>query len=332
MKARHAQPVMGFQLTQNRFELQDRQRQAVYAFHRGHAIPPLLLKEAQHFGKGAPVRLANPDDPTERQLIDAVIDCSQLRDIRRIPPVVIVHSPIVNAASVGGQGIFFTTAIVKAMPMDQIRGVVGHELSHHRHSLRDKNIINTLIAGIAIGWTQFRLSARHILLEKAEPLLEKTKSRLLRSVGRDAAHGAGYLLDLAVVATVLTPWRWFMELESDREGAQFVGPKTMAESLETLKAKSTEMKEKKPLTPLQKFGRGVARVLMFFVSPFGSHPPIDWRIRRMHELHRNEILEHAPLVTTPPTGMAHPRPVVQAVAVNQRLAPAPELAAETQRG
>jgi Zn-dependent protease with chaperone function len=78
-----------------------------------------------------------------------------------------VNTSIVNAASVGGRGIFFTTGIMKRMPDEQIRAVVGHELGHHRHVFRDQPVLLAIEAAISFagevkGWSFQRLTHKLI--------------------------------------------------------------------------------------------------------------------------------------------------------------------------
>lgn len=250
-------------------------RNEVYDFQRAGKMDRRFRATASAFGKGSAVRLANPDVPEERVLIDDVLDGCVFHKIRQIPPVAIVDTRIVNAASVGGRGIFFTTGIMKKMPPEQIRAIVGHELGHHRHVLRDQPILLALELAVVAA------------IEVMDKSTLSLWSKLLKPQSGRFAHmgalAAAIATDLMVVSTVFTPWRWFMELDSDKDGAQFGGSRHMADALETLKNQRSELKEKRELTLPQKIAKAMLKVRGFIVNPWGSHPPMDWRIKRVRE-------------------------------------------------
>jgi Zn-dependent protease with chaperone function len=251
-----------------------RWREEVYAYQRAGKMDRAFMNVARNFGKGAKVHLANPDIPAERQLIDNVLDGCKFYSIRNIPPVAIVDTNIVNAASVGGRGIFFTTGILRAMPPEQVRAVAGHELSHHRHSWRD----TPMLLGIEFFFAEL-LQRGHVGFGRIINKVVKPK----RTVGFLVAEAVGIFVNTAALSTLLTPWRWFMELESDKDGGRFGGFKTMGDALESLKNKAGELKEKRELTPLQKALKLLGKAMHFMMAPFGSHPPIDYRIKRMRD-------------------------------------------------
>lgn len=250
-------------------------REEVYAFQRSGHMSRAFRSVASNFGRGAPVKLANPDIPAERALIDHVLDGCDYQNIPNIPPIAIVKTHIVNAASVSGSGIFFTTGLLERMPNDQIRAVAGHELAHHRHAWRDSPLLLGINLGIMFAIERCGISFQTLGFRTLKPR---------SATAGTAIQFGGMLMDTAAAGLILTPWRWFMELESDREGAQFAGAKPMRASLETLQQKSSELKEKRQLTLPQQASNWLRRAMAFIISPLGSHPPMDMRIGNMRKL------------------------------------------------
>jgi hypothetical protein len=121
-------------------------------------------------------------------------------------------------------------------------------------------------------------------------------------------------MDISVISMIFTPWRWFMELDSDKDGAKFGGSQQMGDALQTLQQHAMELKEKRQLTPLQKAGKVAAKVLGFVLSPFGSHPPTDYRISRVRsgaQYPGMPATASAQAPTAPPIPSGMPQPHIQ---------------------
>lgn len=267
-------------------------REDVYAYQRKGEFSPTIGKMASEFAGGASVHLANPDIPAERRVIDHVLDACEFKGITDIPPIAIVDTKMINAASIAGKMIVFTTGIMKKLPDDQIRAVAGHEISHHGRATSD------LLTMGAIALTS------HTLLELSNVngigLLEKLTKPASR-LGRYTTVALGTLLHTALAMLPLTPYRWHMERNSDREGASFAGAKSMADALASLKHASHEHK---PSEHPQTFGRVcleyLKRGLQFVFFPFTSHPPIDSRIAELREREHSEaVIQNTPLLLLP---------------------------------
>jgi Zn-dependent protease with chaperone function len=224
------------------------------------------------------LRLANPDVPEERRLIDHVIEGCVEKNIRDIPPICIGHTNIINAASAGGQLIVFTTEIMKRMPREQLRAVIGHELSHHRHAKRDFTVM-----GLALG-----------LLPEAMYFSKYYPSNLLEGLYRHgqrarntALTAAGFAIDILVFTLPMNIYRLFMEREADREGADYAGARAMGDALQTIQGFEGEARARKEAKAhgadniLTWALQGVARVFHFLLMPLGSHPPTASRIEAM---------------------------------------------------
>lgn len=242
--------------------------QAVYARQRHGQVPaPLRAIVWSSFGEAA-LHVANPDIPSERALIDMVVSVCESKHIAQVPPVYIANTSILNAASVSGQGLVYTTAILKAMNHDQLAAITGHELSHHRHSGRDMLMMGGLgIAGAIITRVALGL-ASHTALSSESGALQRTGAAL---EWLDRTHLPEYLGLMAAV----TPWRHYMELEADTEGAQATTPATMKSALERLVHES-----EKPKTHVTERSL-LSRIVRAALNPFPSHPSTDHRMARM---------------------------------------------------
>jgi Zn-dependent protease with chaperone function len=253
----------------------DAERRArVYAAQRTKNLGFFSQRIAHSFADGTGVRMANPDNEQERRLIDHVIDACDFHGIKKIPPVAIVSSHKVNAASVNGKCFVFTSEMVKQFPNNQIRAVVGHELSHHVHHTRD------LAAQIGI----FIAGSAALILSGLSPVNRAWERYSLRTLHGKLAVATATLVESSILGVFLTPWRWHMERESDREGARFTSPDAMAGALTSLKNLNdqTHLSVREPgfwgsVTHYAK------KTVTFLLLPFGTHPPIESRIAEMHE-------------------------------------------------
>lgn len=252
-------------------------REGVYAYQRRGQLSPAVGKIASLFAGNSKVHLANPDNPAERRVIDHVIDACEFRRIANIPPIAIADTQMVNAASVGGQLIVFTTGIMKAMPDHELRAVAGHEIAHHRHVARDMTVMG--IIGAAIHGI-----LHYCNLHTTEPYERAFhKAGLL---GKLASHVVSPLAYVAMVTAAMTPWRWHMERESDREGADFMGAKTMGDALSRLHAvhaKPETAHSQGPKSVSHYCIDAIQKLLRVVFFPFSSHPPIESRVAEMRE-------------------------------------------------
>lgn len=217
------------------------------------------------------VHLANPDIPAERQLIDMVVGLCETKHIAVVPPVYIAKTGVVNAASVSGQGLVYTTAILRQMNPQQLAAITGHELSHHRHASRDMlTILGISVAASIAASYGFRALSSTAL---------SSGNQAVQAAGR-AMEGTTFQIFsqyLAIMAAV-TPWRHFMELEADREGAAATSPGQMKSALERL----DEIAHKPSSSVSQR--SWMNRVVRAVLNPFPSHPATDSRIERMAQL------------------------------------------------
>ncbi len=255
-------------------------REQVYAYQRQHKPDEFAASAAGKFVDHVKsVRMANPDIPAEKKLIDDVLDACDFHGIKNIPYTMIADTPVLNAASIGGKAFVFTTGIMNTMPEASLRAVVGHEMGHHKNSRRDTLTFSGIIfASFAanIAFAEKIKAARSWMTANIKPFLKWP------------AIVASEVALIMAFALPFTPFRWNAERESDREGAAFSSPDAMADALQYLKSQPRAKHTQEDFS----IGRIFWRALHFLTFPFGSHPPIDSRIQAMRELAAKHASSH----------------------------------------
>ena len=110
--------------------------------------------------KGRP---ANASDPRERQLLDRIAQLSRNAGLTRVPPLYVTsaQSPNAFASGLGESSAFVcvTQGLLDTMSLDEISGVIGHELTHIRNKDTRTLIVSIVFVGIfsAIISIAFRL-------------------------------------------------------------------------------------------------------------------------------------------------------------------------------
>ena len=196
-----------------------------------------------------------------------------------MPKVYMIQSQSPNAFATGrnpqNAAVAVTTGIMRLLSRDELKGVIGHELSH----IKDRDIlIGTVAATIAgaIAWigTMARWGA------------------IFGGFGDDEDSGGGNLIFVLLVTMVASLAAVLIQMAisrsreylADREGALLCrGPRYLANALRKLDAGAKRIPlVANPSTahlfivnPLR--GRGI-------VNLFSTPPPIDERIRRLEEM------------------------------------------------
>lgn len=196
-----------------------------------------------------------------------------------MPKVYMIQSQSPNAFATGrnpqNAAVAVTTGIMSLLSRDELKGVIGHELSH----IKDKDIlIGTIAATIAgaIAWigTMARWGA------------------IFGGFGDDRDSRGGNLIFVLIVTMLASLAAMLIQMAisrsreylADREGALLCrDPHYLANALRKLEAGARRIPlEANPSTahlfivnPLR--GRGIMNL-------FSTHPPIQERIRRLEEM------------------------------------------------
>lgn len=211
--------------------------------------------------------VARDDVPAEKPLLDMVREMSKKMGVEKPPRVIIYDSAYPNAASIGGKKLVFSSDLLAIMPPEDVKAIIGHELSHHRHHTRDRSILGAMSAAVFGAYFLLHYKMR------AHPKVEIMET---------------YGLTASIVADVTfsTPYRRHMETEADKEGAYYTGrPDAMADSLKVLDERAQELKKAKRENPK---GRKILKWMYSLEDgisrTFDSHPPVEQRIARLKEM------------------------------------------------
>ena len=198
-----------------------------------------------------------------------------------MPRVYVIESDSPNAFATGRNpqhaAVAVTTGIMRLLDEEELKGVIGHELSHIRH--RDI-LIGTIAATIAGALSYLAMMARW--------------SIFFGGFGGDDEEGGGNIF-LVMILTTLAAFAAMLiqlaisrsrEYYADEGGARLCGnPLYLARALGKLDMAARRI-------PLE---ANPATAHMFIVNPlrgggimtlFSTHPPIEERIRRLEEMAR----------------------------------------------
>ena len=194
-----------------------------------------------------------------------------------MPKLYLIPNPQPNAFATGrnpeNAAIAVTEGILRLLSNDELRGVIGHELSHVKH--RDI-LIGTVAATIAGAISMLASMAQWAFIFGG------------RSNDRDGGNPFGALIAIIVapIAAMLIQMAISRsrEFEADRGGAEFAGnPLSLASALRKLNAKTEQI-------PMQ---AAPATAHMFIVNPlsgggivklFSTHPPMEERVARLEAM------------------------------------------------
>jgi heat shock protein HtpX len=200
------------------------------------------------------------------------------------PKVYVIDNDTPNAFATGRSpkhaAVAVTTGIMRLLDERELRGVVGHELSHVRN--RDI-LINTMVATLAGAITMIAWMLQWSLIFGGG----RRDSRN-NPLGMIALLATIILAPLAATLIRLAISR-SREYEADASGARMVhDPEALASALEKLHA-GVQMR------PMPENGVTQATAHMYIVNPFkgeglatlfSTHPPIEERVARLHRMAR----------------------------------------------
>lgn len=221
--------------------------------------------------------------PEDKELIERVARACTWRGIKKLPKIIIADTRVPNAASINGNTFLFTTGILKPMNGNEIDAIIGHELAHHRHTLRDFTTRIAFFFGLeAVADTiMLGLSRKY---GARFPFLNRYHENPMMTVL--ANH---YLIDAVPMALYTRS----MEYESDREGADYAGPDHMISALKTLDAevdKLTRKFKEKPLS--ERIVPTAMNALRTVLYPIPDHPSTPARVEAIerHRPHAEKIV------------------------------------------
>ncbi len=244
------------------------------AFGMGGALISLALSKTMALRSTGAQVIKTPKNQTEQWLVDVV--SRQAKEVGiGVPDFAIYESPEPNAFATGASRnkalVAVSTGLLDHMPRNEVEAVIGHEIAHVANG---DMITLTLLQGVL---NTFVLVLSRVLGQVIDRVVFKS----------NRAYGPGYFISVIALQIVLgvlasmivmafSRWR---EYGADAGGARLAGRANMIGALQTLGRVSgrAHLPESVEAFGIRgRVGTGLRALLM-------SHPPIESRIRALHE-------------------------------------------------
>jgi heat shock protein HtpX len=237
----------------------------------GSIISLLMSKWMAKRSVGAQV-IENPQDPTERWLVDTVRRQAQAAGIG-MPEVAIYDAPDVNAFATGWNRnsalVAVSTGLLHSMSRDEAEAVLGHEISHVANG---DMVTLALIQGVVNTFVVFFSRLVGILVDR---VLLKNDPRNGPGIGAFVAQIAAQIV-LGILASMIVMWfSRQREFRADAGGANLAGRQKMINALERLKVNHEQAAMPQNMAAMAISSQGG------FSRLFMTHPPLDERIEAL---------------------------------------------------
>ena len=217
--------------------------------------------------------IENPQDPTERWLVDTVRRQADAAGIG-MPEVAIYDAPDVNAFATGWNRnnslVAVSTGLLHAMSREEAEAVLAHEISHVANG---DMVTLALIQGVVNTFVVFFAKLFGILVDR---VLLKNDGRNGPGIGAFVAEIAAQIV-LGILASTIVMWfSRQREFRADAGGANLAGRQKMIAALERLKLNHEQAAAlpKNMSAMAISSGGGFSRLFM-------SHPPLEERIEAL---------------------------------------------------
>ena len=235
----------------------------------GSIVSLFLSKFMAKQSVGAHV-IENPQDPTERWLVDTVRRQADAAGIG-MPEVAVYDAPDVNAFATGWNRnnslVAVSTGLLHAMSREEAEAVLAHEISHVANG---DMVTLALIQGVVNTFVVFFAKLFGILVDR---VLLKNDGRNGPGIGAFVAEIAAQIV-LGILASTVVMWfSRQREFRADAGGANLAGRQKMIAALERLKLNHEQAAAlpKNMSAMAISSGGGFSRLFM-------SHPPLEERI------------------------------------------------------
>ena len=237
----------------------------------GSIISLLMSKWMAKRSVGAQV-IENPQDPTERWLVETVRRQAQVAGIG-MPEVAIYDAPDVNAFATGWNRnaalVAVSTGLLHSMSKDEAEAVLGHEISHVANG---DMVTLALIQGVVNTFVVFFSRLIGILVDR---VLLKNDPRNGPGIGAFVAQIAAQIV-LGILASMIVMWfSRQREFRADAGGANLAGRQKMINALERLKVNHEQAAMPQNMAAMAISSQGG------FSRLFMTHPPLDERIEAL---------------------------------------------------
>ena len=217
--------------------------------------------------------IENPQDPTERWLVDTVRRQADAAGIG-MPEVAVYDAPDVNAFATGWNRnnslVAVSTGLLHAMSREEAEAVLAHEISHVANG---DMVTLALIQGVVNTFVVFFAKLFGILVDR---VLLKNDGRNSPGIGAFVAEIAAQIV-LGILASTIVMWfSRQREFRADAGGANLAGRQKMIAALERLKLNHEQAAAlpKNMSAMAISSGGGFSRLFM-------SHPPLEERIEAL---------------------------------------------------
>jgi len=217
--------------------------------------------------------IENPQDPTERWLVDTVRRQADAAGIG-MPEVAVYDAPDVNAFATGWNRnnslVAVSTGLLHAMSREEAEAVLAHEISHVANG---DMVTLALIQGVVNTFVVFFAKLFGILVDR---VLLKNDGRNGPGIGAFVAEIAAQIV-LGILASTIVMWfSRQREFRADAGGANLAGRQKMIAALERLKLNHEQAAAlpKNMSAMAISSGGGFSRLFM-------SHPPLEERIEAL---------------------------------------------------
>ena len=238
----------------------------------GSIVSLFLSKWMAKRSVGAHV-IENPQDPTERWLVDTVRRQADAAGIG-MPEVAVYDAPDVNAFATGWNRnnslVAVSTGLLHAMSREEAEAVLAHEISHVANG---DMVTLALIQGVVNTFVVFFAKLFGILVDR---VLLKNDGRNGPGIGAFVAEIAAQIV-LGILASTIVMWfSRQREFRADAGGANLAGRQKMIAALERLKLNHEQAAAlpKNMSAMAISSGGGFSRLFM-------SHPPLEERIEAL---------------------------------------------------
>ncbi len=237
----------------------------------GSIISLLISKWMARMSVGAQV-IENPQDPTERWLVETVRRQAQAAGIG-MPEVAIYDAPDVNAFATGWNRnqalVAVSTGLLHSMSRDEAEAVLGHEITHVANG---DMVTLALIQGVVNTFVVFFSRIVGILVDR---VLLKNDPRNGPGIGAFVAEVAAQIV-LGILASIIVMWfSRQREFRADAGGAKLAGTQKMIAALERLKANHEQAAMPQNMAAMAISSQGG------FSRLFMTHPPLEERIEAL---------------------------------------------------
>jgi heat shock protein HtpX len=237
----------------------------------GSIISLLMSKWMAKRSVGAQV-IENPQDPTERWLVETVKRQAQAAGIG-MPEVAIYDAPDVNAFATGWNRnaalVAVSTGLLHSMSRDETEAVLAHEISHVANG---DMVTLALIQGVVNTFVVFFAKLIGILVDR---VLLKNDGRNGPGIGSFVAEIAAQIV-LGILASMVVMWfSRQREFRADAGGANLAGRQKMIGALERLKVNHEQAAMPQNMAAMAISSQGG------FSRLFMTHPPLEERIEAL---------------------------------------------------